>query len=59
MVMLRYILMIMLAFIAADAHGRSAGFTQNNWSVLSLPTFGQFSVARSRVFGKSTAPVWR
>ena len=40
--MLRYILMIMLAFIAADAHGRSAGFTQNNWSVLSLRRLESF-----------------
>jgi hypothetical protein len=42
MVMLRYILVIMLAFIAADAHGRSAGFTQNNWSILSLRRLDSF-----------------
>jgi hypothetical protein len=36
MVMLCYILIIMLAFTAADARARSAGFTLNNWSVLSL-----------------------
>jgi len=40
--MLRYILMITLALIAADAHGRSAGFTQNNWSVLSVRRLDRF-----------------
>jgi hypothetical protein len=42
MVMLRYILMILLGFIAANAHARSAGFTQNNWSVLSLRRLDSF-----------------
>jgi len=40
--MLRYIIVIMLVFIAADAHGRSAGFAQNNWSVLSLRRLDSF-----------------
>jgi len=40
--MLRYILMITLALIAADAHGRSAGFTQNNRSVLSVRRLDRF-----------------